>query len=294
MDLAGLGLGPGLYRLRAVLPANNDFNVFGVWVEGFQTYTFSSSFGSLNTFTGPAPDLTPLDPARMYPVFERGCEYTASNFDLDVNSRPASLALTTALGELFPLTGTNNNVHAEDTIDPAPGAAAPASREVDYGIHTLESVLSPNSVENNLVTLRFADFQGWVDAGGAARIPALRDSIAALLPADSVWAREDVPARFHYSADPRIGDIVIVAERERTIVTSSRLPARDGFTHGWDNEVIEMGAIFLARGPGIAAGQRIEPFESVHVYPFLTHLLGLTPNPEIDGDLSVLAPILTK
>jgi predicted AlkP superfamily pyrophosphatase or phosphodiesterase len=134
----------------------------------------------------------------------------------------------------------------------------------------------------------------WVDEGGAARIPALRDSIAALLPADSVWARENVPARFHYSADPRIGDIVIVAERERTIITPSRLPARDGFTHGWDNQVLEMGAIFLARGPRIVPGQRIPAFESVNVYPFLAELLGLTPNPEIDGDLSVLAPILSR
>jgi predicted AlkP superfamily pyrophosphatase or phosphodiesterase len=134
----------------------------------------------------------------------------------------------------------------------------------------------------------------WVDEGGAARIPALRDSIAALLPADSVWARENVPARFHYNDDPRIGDIVIVADRERTVVTPDRIPTRDGFTHGWDNQVLEMGAIFLARGPRIVPGQRIPAFESVNVYPFLAELLGLTPNPEIDGDRSVLAPILSR
>ena len=66
------------------------------------------------------------------------------------------------------------------------------------------------------------------------------------------------------------------------------------YTHGWDNQAMGMGAIFLARGPGIKAGSRIEAFESVHVYPLMARLLGLTPNPEADGRLEVLAPILRK
>ena len=104
--------------------------------------------------------------------------------------------------------------------------------------------------------------------------------------------REEVPARLHYSADPRIGDIVILADPGATVVRRGVLPQRDSYTHGWDNQIPEMGAIFLARGPGIAPGQRIAAFESVNVYPFLAHVLGLTPNPEADGRLDVLAPVL--
>ena len=48
---------------------------------------FSVVKGSLSSYTGPAPDLTPLDPARVHPYFERGCEYTSSNFDLDSEAR---------------------------------------------------------------------------------------------------------------------------------------------------------------------------------------------------------------
>ncbi len=131
----------------------------------------------------------------------------------------------------------------------------------------------------------------FIDEGGPARGPQLRDSIAALLPLNDVWLREQVPARLHYSADPRIGDIVVSAAPGRT-VRPAGWTARDTHTHGWDNLVPEMAAIFLARGPGIAAGQRIPAFESVHVYPLLAHVLGLEPNPAAEGQLDVLLPIL--
>lgn len=132
-----------------------------------------------------------------------------------------------------------------------------------------------------------------VEEGGPVRAMAVRDSLRAMLPEAQVWLREEVPARFHYSSDPRIGDIVILADPGATVVPAGRVPSRDSFTHGWDNAIPEMGAIFLARGPGIAPGQRIEAFESVNVYPFVADILGLTPNPDMDGRLDVLAPVLS-
>jgi alkaline phosphatase D len=113
-----------------------------------------------------------------------------------------------------------------------------------------------------------------------------------MLPHASVWLRQDVPQRFHYSADPRIGDIVALARPGYLVVPSDKVPTQTVYTHGWDNRDTRMGAIFLARGPGIAPGQRIGAFESVNVYPFLAHVLGLEPNPNIDGSFDVLAPIL--
>ena len=53
-----------------------------------------------------------------------------------------------------------------------------------------------------------------------------------------------------------------------------------------------MRGLFVASGPRIAAGMRIQAFENVHIYPLLAEILGLDPNPEIDGRLEVLAPIL--
>jgi predicted AlkP superfamily pyrophosphatase or phosphodiesterase len=134
----------------------------------------------------------------------------------------------------------------------------------------------------------------FVDEGGAERGGAVRDSLRAMLPEAEVWLRADVPGRFHYAADPRIGDVVALAAPGATIATPDRIPVRDGFTHGWDNQIPEMGAVFVARGPRIEAGVRIPPFESVHVYPLLAHLLGLEPNARADGRLEVLGPMLLE
>ncbi len=131
----------------------------------------------------------------------------------------------------------------------------------------------------------------WVDEGGPERLPGLRDSLQALLPESDVWLRQDVPERLHYGADPRSGDVLILPPAGATVNTPDRMPRHDDYTHGWDNQTPEMGAIFLVRGPGIAPGQRIGAFESVHVYPFLAHILGLEPAP-VDGRLEVLAPLL--
>jgi hypothetical protein len=42
----------------------------------------------------------------------------------------------------------------------------------------------------------------------------------------------------------------------------------------------------------VRAAGRIAAFENVHVYPAVAAMLGLAPNPEIDGQLGVLAPVL--
>ena len=52
-----------------------------------------------------------------------------------------------------------------------------------------------------------------------------------------------------------------------------------------------MKASFFAAGPDIVAGKTVEPFENVNLYPWLAHMLGLTP-PKTDGSLNVLAGTL--
>jgi alkaline phosphatase D len=62
--------------------------------------------------------------------------------------------------------------------------------------------------------------------------------------------------------------------------------------HGLDpRQVPQMKASFFAAGPDILPGKTVAPFENVNLYPWLAHLLGLTP-PKSDGDLNVLAGTL--
>jgi len=53
----------------------------------------------------------------------------------------------------------------------------------------------------------------------------------------------------------------------------------------------EMKASFFAAGPDIVAGKTVAPFENVNLYPWLAHMLGLTP-PTTDGSLNVLSGTL--
>jgi hypothetical protein len=155
----------GLYRLQVLATNGANINTFGVWVDQFHSYTFNAIYGPLFTDGGP-PNVTNLDPSRIYPYFDRGCEYTSSNFDDDTQAWAGiSGTVTTRLGQAFALTLSPNNEHLETTIAPTPGGAALSNVETDYGIHTLSMVLSPTNTENNLVTERGPDFQGWVDNG---------------------------------------------------------------------------------------------------------------------------------
>jgi alkaline phosphatase D len=53
----------------------------------------------------------------------------------------------------------------------------------------------------------------------------------------------------------------------------------------------QMKASFFAAGPDILAGKTVAPIENVNLYPWLAHLLGLTP-PKTDGSLNVLSGTL--
>ena len=127
---------------------------------------------------------------------------------------------------------------------------------------------------------------------GAARARRLRDDLNDVLPHGRAYLREELPAYLHARANRCIGDVVVVADEGYDIGVSPRASESLRGMHGWDPVFPSMHGIFLAMGPGIEAGQRRPAFQAVHVYPFLADLLELRPNPEIDGDASVLAGLV--
>ena len=132
--------------------------------------------------------------------------------------------------------------------------------------------------------------------GGDESDDDLRDLLTEALPRTTVYRRGRMPERLHYErAGPRLGDIVIVPDLGWSVLrwSAAERPARDGYTHGWDPAHEVMHGMFVAAGPRIGPGQRIDSFENTHIYPLLAELLGLAPNPDADGRLEVLAPILS-
>jgi predicted AlkP superfamily pyrophosphatase or phosphodiesterase len=105
-----------------------------------------------------------------------------------------------------------------------------------------------------------------------------------------IYTRETIPARLHYSANPRIAPIVGVADVQWLVTTIAARQRRQdeghqppAGAHGYDPAETLMHAVFVAAGPDIAPGVVIEPFSNVDVYDIACAVLGLTPAAN-DGD----------
>jgi predicted AlkP superfamily pyrophosphatase or phosphodiesterase len=117
-------------------------------------------------------------------------------------------------------------------------------------------------------------------AGGKSRAVILRDSLNRRLQHGRAYLAGDIPERFHYRSNPRIGDLVVIMDEHWQLGSD---PRESHGQHGFDNMLPSMYAIFLATGPGIRHGLTIAPFENIHVYSLMTELLGIVPPPGVDA-----------
>ncbi|RAJ87774.1 putative AlkP superfamily pyrophosphatase or phosphodiesterase [Chitinophaga dinghuensis] len=109
----------------------------------------------------------------------------------------------------------------------------------------------------------------------------------------TAYLKQETPVRWHYGQEDiynRIGDIILVAEPGYAFQSGSRKPPLGH--HGYDNNLTDMNAIFMAWGPAFKSHQRLATFENVNVYPMVARILGLTITQPIDGKLEVLESIL--
>jgi len=112
----------------------------------------------------------------------------------------------------------------------------------------------------------------------------------------TVYRKGEIPARFHYNDHPRVTSIVAIADEGWTITTRSQLNLRradqpDGATHGWDPELVSMGALFVAAGPAFREGMTIPRVRAIDLYALMTHILGLRPAPN-SGALDSIRTVL--
>ncbi len=109
-----------------------------------------------------------------------------------------------------------------------------------------------------------------------------------------VYRRHEIPVRLRFRANPRIAPILALADDGWTISTRQRWsvsPLTDLGNHGYDNELPSMAATFIATGPGFRGGAVVAPFQSVHLYELMAHLMGLRPGKN-DGALDSVRTML--
>jgi predicted AlkP superfamily pyrophosphatase or phosphodiesterase len=114
-------------------------------------------------------------------------------------------------------------------------------------------------------------------------------------PALTVYRREQVPARLHYRDNPRIAPVIGELKIGWAVTTRARLANRplEKGAHGFDPDNRDMGALFVAAGPGVRQGVILPPFQNVDVYDVMCAVLGLPPQPN-DGSEATARAILVK
>lgn len=112
-----------------------------------------------------------------------------------------------------------------------------------------------------------------------------------------VYRREEVPERLHFRDNPRIPDVIMIADEGWAIVrdplteSGRKTFLRGG--HGFDPALKSMGASFIAYGPAFKSGVTIPPFDNTAVYDLVCATLGIKPAPN-DGDPKITGAVLKK
>ena len=94
-----------------------------------------------------------------------------------------------------------------------------------------------------------------------------------------VYKKAEIPDKLHYKLNVRMGDILIVTKVGYCVYINNQTinwELNNG-DHGYYNNESTMFPIFMAHGPAIKKGFKIESFNNVDIYPLMCLLLGVTP-----------------
>lgn len=130
------------------------------------------------------------------------------------------------------------------------------------------------------------------------RTTQLFDQLRNVHPALRVYSEEEYPAHWHWTGHRRIPKMVAVADEGWTIVESRAAYEAGNIeiikgVHGYERNLTSMHALFVASGPDFKTGILVDAFENVHIYPLLSHVLGLKPA-ESDGSLESVKHLLRQ
>jgi predicted AlkP superfamily pyrophosphatase or phosphodiesterase len=138
----------------------------------------------------------------------------------------------------------------------------------------------------------------WTPVGAVTPKPGRLDAVYAALrgahPHLHVYRRGEVPAQYRFGTHPRVTDLVLIADDGWTITTRDRFASfRAGGTHGYDQTLPSMRALFLAAGPAFRQGATVPAFSNIHVYALMADILGVRPSPN-DGSLDSVRMMLRR
>ena len=115
-----------------------------------------------------------------------------------------------------------------------------------------------------------------------------------------IYSKGQYPEHWHFNQKDNLSpfkqnntvpDLIVDASPPYNFVTGNKY--KSFATHGYDPlNHPQLDGIFIANGPSFNKKMHIAPFENIHIFPLLIHLLSLNQPNKIDGNMNVLLPIL--
>ncbi|MBU0529572.1 alkaline phosphatase family protein, partial [bacterium] len=128
-----------------------------------------------------------------------------------------------------------------------------------------------------------------------SEIDSIYNLISGKHPQLSVYKKQDIPKRLHYSNNRRIAPIVGILDNGWSLTTHEYFESHQshygGGTHGYDPANPDMHAFFLAHGPAFNSGTTVPAFENIQLYNLMAKVLEIDPSPN-DGDFSKISNVL--
>nr|AFX73008.1 nucleotide pyrophosphatase/phosphodiesterase 5 Spirometra erinaceieuropaei [Spirometra erinaceieuropaei] len=136
----------------------------------------------------------------------------------------------------------------------------------------------------------------WVNDNGTPSVDEIYTRLKTNLKHATIYKKADIPESYHYRNNPRVPDIVVVADLGWMIQSDPTDPYKESLRgmHGYNNSESDMHPFLVAAGPGIKPIGMVDNFHQIDVYPFVCLLLKLYKPNRIDGDVRRVLPFLTE
>lgn len=105
------------------------------------------------------------------------------------------------------------------------------------------------------------------------------------------YRKSEVPSRLNYGTNPRIPEIVVIADSSWSIGTRPEGSGIRSGAHGFDNANSDMHAIFYAAGPAFKKEYSFDHLNNTDIYNLICKILKIRPAPN-DGDPENIKPLL--
>ncbi|XP_043945787.1 glycerophosphocholine cholinephosphodiesterase ENPP6 [Protopterus annectens] len=314
---------------KSFLIGTNEDSLLPMWWDGAEPLWvgMKKQKKKVNMYYWPGCEVTIMntkpDYCRYYYPYPSDANVTIAVSDALESLRNGSADMAAIYYELIDAEGHHHGPFSEQRIA--------ATRNLDAILKTMHEEIKKKKLENMLNVILFSDhgmteidwnekvielrnyinissLQQMMDRGPVVnlwpkegKLTEVYDQLKAVKSLN-VYKKEEIPERFHYKKGIYVSPLTLVAEkgwfitekRENLPYWQNSTDGKYGWQHGWhgyDNEVMDMRAFFLAQGPDFKQNFKAGPIRVVDVYNIMCHVLGITPLPN-NGSWSRVAYML--